>query len=111
MFKDGKPHLIIGAPGATQIAMGVLQVILNVVDFGMTMVEAVSAPRFSATSDTIDISNRIQRGRVGARAAGAGLSGRPPAPTASASRPSMASASMRTVSMAAPISRDGVIGV
>jgi gamma-glutamyltranspeptidase/glutathione hydrolase len=26
----------------------------------MTMVEAVSAPRFSATSDTIDISNRIQ---------------------------------------------------
>jgi hypothetical protein len=26
----------------------------------MTMVEAVSAPRFSATSDAIDISNRIQ---------------------------------------------------
>jgi gamma-glutamyltranspeptidase/glutathione hydrolase len=60
LFKDGKPHLIIGAPGATQIAMGVLHVILNALDFGMTMVEAVSAPRFSATSDTIDISNRIQ---------------------------------------------------
>ena len=26
IFKDGKPHLIIGAPGATQIAMGVLHV-------------------------------------------------------------------------------------
>jgi gamma-glutamyltranspeptidase/glutathione hydrolase len=63
IFKDGKPHLIIGAPGATQIAMGVLHVILNALDFNMTMVEAVSAPRFSATSDTIDISNRIQ-GRV-----------------------------------------------
>jgi gamma-glutamyltranspeptidase/glutathione hydrolase len=63
IFKDGKPHLIIGAPGATQIAMGVLHVILNALDFDMTMVEAVSAPRFSATSDTIDISNRIQ-GRV-----------------------------------------------
>jgi gamma-glutamyltranspeptidase/glutathione hydrolase len=63
VFKDGKPHLIIGAPGATQIAMGVLHVILNALDFDMTMVEAVSAPRFSATSDTIDISNRIQ-GRV-----------------------------------------------
>jgi gamma-glutamyltranspeptidase/glutathione hydrolase len=60
LFKDGKPHLIIGAPGATQIAMGVLHVILNALDFDMTMVEAVSAPRFSATSDTIDISNRIQ---------------------------------------------------
>jgi gamma-glutamyltranspeptidase/glutathione hydrolase len=63
IFKDGKPHLIIGAPGATQIAMGVLHVILNALDFDMTMVEAVSAPRFSSTSDTIDISNRIQ-GRV-----------------------------------------------
>jgi gamma-glutamyltranspeptidase / glutathione hydrolase len=60
VFKDGKPHLIIGAPGATQIAMGVLHVVLNALDFDMTMVEAVSAPRFSATSDTIDISNRIQ---------------------------------------------------
>jgi len=63
VFKGDKPHLIIGAPGATQIAMGVLHVILNALDFNMTMVEAVSAPRFSATSDTIDISNRVQ-GRV-----------------------------------------------
>lgn len=60
LFKGDKPHLIIGAPGATQIAMGVLHVILNALDFDMTMVEAVSAARFSATSDAIDISNRIQ---------------------------------------------------
>jgi len=63
LFKGDKPHLVIGAPGATQIAMGVLHVILNALDFDMTMVEAVSAPRFSATSNAIDISNRIQ-GRV-----------------------------------------------
>jgi gamma-glutamyltranspeptidase/glutathione hydrolase len=60
LFKGDRPHLVIGAPGATQIAMGVLHVILNALDFDMTMVEAVSAARFSATSDTIDISNRIQ---------------------------------------------------
>jgi gamma-glutamyltranspeptidase/glutathione hydrolase len=59
VFKDGKPELIIGAPGATQIAMGVLHATLNALDFDMTMVEAVSAPRFSATSDIIDVSNRI----------------------------------------------------
>ena len=52
---------MIGAPGATQIAMGVLQVTLNALDFGMTMLEAVSAPRFSATSNAIDLSNRIPR--------------------------------------------------
>jgi gamma-glutamyltranspeptidase len=51
----------IGAPGATQIAMGVLQVTLNVLDFAMSMLEAVSMPRFSATSDVIDLSNRIPR--------------------------------------------------
>ena len=61
VFKDGKPYLVIGAPGATQIAMGVLQAILNVLDFGMTMTEAVSAARFSATSNAIDVSNRIPR--------------------------------------------------
>lgn len=61
VFRSDTPCLVIGAPGATQIAMGVLQAILNVLDFGMTMTEAVSAPRFSATSNAIDISNRIPR--------------------------------------------------
>jgi len=61
VFESDKPALVIGAPGATQIAMGVLQVTLNVLDFGMTMLEAVSSPRFSATSNIIDLSNRIPR--------------------------------------------------
>ena len=59
VFKGGAPYLVIGAPGGTQIAMGMLQAILNVVDFGMPMDRAVSVPRFSATSDAIDVSNRI----------------------------------------------------
>lgn len=62
IFREGKPYLAIGAPGATQIAMGVLQATLNVLDFGMTMTEAVSAPRFSATSNAVDVSNRILYG-------------------------------------------------
>jgi len=35
--------------------------VLNVLDFGMGIQEAVMAPRFSATSDVIDISNRVTR--------------------------------------------------
>lgn len=61
VFKDDKPFLAIGAPGGTYIAMGILQAMLNVIDFGMTAAEAVSAPRFNATSDTLDITNRILR--------------------------------------------------
>ena len=59
VFDGGRPRIVIGAPGGTQIAMGVLQSILNIIDFDMPIVEAVSAPRFSATSNLIDISNRI----------------------------------------------------
>lgn len=58
-FEDGRPCLAVGAPGGTQIAMGVLQAVLNVLDHGMTMTEAVSAPRFSATSSAVDVTNRI----------------------------------------------------
>ncbi|MQA03106.1 MAG: gamma-glutamyltransferase [Streptosporangiales bacterium] len=62
MVLDGdRPHLVVGAPGGTQIVMGILQTLLNAIDFDMTMVEAVSAPRFSATSSAIDVSNRIPR--------------------------------------------------
>ena len=60
-FSDGELRLALGAPGGTQIAMGVTQAILNVLDHDMGMLEAVSAPRFSATSDIIDVTNRIPR--------------------------------------------------
>ena len=59
LLRDGKPFLTLGAPGGTTITMGVLQTILNVVDFDMSAQEAVSAPRFCATSDTIEMTNRI----------------------------------------------------
>jgi gamma-glutamyltranspeptidase/glutathione hydrolase len=39
--------------------MGVLQASINVLDFKMSMTEAVSAARFSATSNSIDLSNRV----------------------------------------------------
>ena len=53
--------LNLGAPGGTNITMGVMQAILNVIDFGMSMSDAVAVPRFSATSDAIGVSNRIPR--------------------------------------------------
>jgi gamma-glutamyltranspeptidase/glutathione hydrolase len=61
LFKDGKPAIVIGAPGGTAICSALCQVILNMEVFGMSPTEAVSAPRISVTSDTIDVSNRIPR--------------------------------------------------
>lgn len=60
-FEDDRPVMTLGAPGGAWIGVALLQVVLNVLEFGMTMQEAVMAPRFSATTDAIDISNRIPR--------------------------------------------------
>lgn len=43
--KDGKPTLVLGTPGGSRIITVVLQTILNVIDYGMTIGEAVDAPR------------------------------------------------------------------
>ena len=61
VLQAARPVATLGAPGGAWITVAVLQVLLNLLDWGMTMQEAVSAPRFSATSDAIDISNRIPR--------------------------------------------------
>ena len=61
VFEGKKPVMTLGAPGGAWIGIAILQVLLNVLDWGMSMQEAVAAPRFSATSDVIDISNRIPR--------------------------------------------------
>lgn len=45
LAKDGKPYLVIGSPGGRTIINTVLQVVLNVVDHGMNVAEAVEEPR------------------------------------------------------------------
>ncbi len=44
--KGGKLWMSVGTPGGSTIITSVLQTILNVTEFGMTMQEAVDAPRF-----------------------------------------------------------------
>ncbi|MCE6993140.1 gamma-glutamyltransferase [Dyadobacter sp. CY323] len=44
--KNGKPELIVGSPGSFGILQSVPQVAMNVVDFGMNIQDAISAPRF-----------------------------------------------------------------
>jgi gamma-glutamyltranspeptidase/glutathione hydrolase len=46
LAKDGNLVAVVGSPGGRTIINSVLQVVLNVVDFQMTMEEAVSAKRF-----------------------------------------------------------------
>jgi gamma-glutamyltranspeptidase/glutathione hydrolase len=44
--RDGRPVLVVGTPGGSRIITTVLHSILNLVDYGMDVQEAVDAPRF-----------------------------------------------------------------
>ncbi len=46
LVKDGKLFMVVGAPGGSHIITGVMQVILNVVDFGLNAQDAIDSPRF-----------------------------------------------------------------
>jgi len=46
VYRDGRLWLVLGSPGGPTIFTTVFQVIVNRVDFGMTLAEAVGAPRF-----------------------------------------------------------------
>jgi len=46
VLRDGQLYMLLGGPGGSRIPTAVLQVFLNIVDFGMNPQEAVDAPRF-----------------------------------------------------------------
>jgi len=45
VLRNGKPVIVTGSPGGSRIITAVLQVLLNVIDYRMTLAEAVHAPR------------------------------------------------------------------
>jgi gamma-glutamyltranspeptidase/glutathione hydrolase len=47
---DGKPIAALGSPGGTTIIPAVFNVLLNLIDHGMSVQDAINAPRISVTS-------------------------------------------------------------
>jgi gamma-glutamyltranspeptidase/glutathione hydrolase len=47
VFRHGKPFLALGSPGGATIITTVLQILINRIDLGMTLPEAMAAPRAS----------------------------------------------------------------
>ncbi|HET9026163.1 MAG TPA: gamma-glutamyltransferase [Trueperaceae bacterium] len=64
ILKDGKPWAAVGAPGGWSISSAVSQAISNMIDFGMTPVEAVSAPRFHSEGDPVYCELRVPQRTV-----------------------------------------------
>ena len=50
IMKDGQPYGLMGSPGADDQLMRTVQTLLNMVDFGMNVQQAIEAPRWSTRS-------------------------------------------------------------
>lgn len=60
LFKDGRLVMSIGASGGFAILSAIAQSIINVIDHGMSMGEAVSAPRVHCEGGLIELEGRIR---------------------------------------------------
>ncbi|MGH3870322.1 MAG: gamma-glutamyltransferase [Pseudonocardiaceae bacterium] len=47
VLRDGKPLLAVGSPGGSTIITTVLQILVNRIDFGLSLPDAIAAPRAS----------------------------------------------------------------
>ena len=50
VMKDGQPFMILGSPGGDDQVMRTMQTLINVVDFGMNVQQAIEAPRWATRS-------------------------------------------------------------
>jgi len=52
VLRHGKPFLAVGSPGGASIITTVVQILINRIDFGMSLPEAIAAPRASQRNST-----------------------------------------------------------
>ena len=46
VMKDGQPHMVMGTPGADQQVLLTMQALLNMIEFGMNVQQAIEAPKW-----------------------------------------------------------------
>ncbi|HXI94113.1 MAG TPA: gamma-glutamyltransferase [Blastocatellia bacterium] len=50
VMKDGQPQMVVGTPGADNQVLATMQTLLNIIDFGMNVQQAIEAPHWSTRS-------------------------------------------------------------
>jgi len=59
ILKNGKPFMTLGSPGGTRIISALAQIIINVIDFNMSMDRAIEAPRVHCLKKILHLEGRI----------------------------------------------------
>ena len=63
--RDGRPRFVVGMPGGQKIPNVTAQIIVNLIDFGKTPLEAIKAPRLHTTGDEpVNVSASVPRAVV-----------------------------------------------
>ncbi|MBU1101796.1 MAG: gamma-glutamyltransferase [Bacteroidetes bacterium] len=59
IYKDDKPFLTIGTPGGSRIIGALAQILVNLIDYNMTLEEAISSPRIYSNSTKLHVEGGI----------------------------------------------------
>ena len=71
VLRDGRPAMALGLPGGVRIFASVLQALVNVLDHGMSLQEAVEAPRVWTQGQELEVEDAVPEDvREGLRARG-----------------------------------------
>ncbi len=71
VLRDGRPRYVLGLPGGLRIFGSVMQALVNLIDHGMTMQQAVEAPRLWTQGQELEAEEGLpQAGREALRAMG-----------------------------------------
>ncbi|HSK15281.1 MAG TPA: gamma-glutamyltransferase, partial [Gaiellaceae bacterium] len=55
VLEDGRPRLVVGSAGSVRLRGAILHTVVNVVDHGLTVAEAIRAPRIHPEGDVLQL--------------------------------------------------------
>lgn len=64
LFNQENPFLILGSPGGTRIFPTLTQIVINIIEFGMSLDEAIEAPRFFSYSTQGNVRSLFMESRI-----------------------------------------------
>jgi gamma-glutamyltranspeptidase / glutathione hydrolase len=60
VLEDGRPRLVVGSAGSIRLRAAILQFVVNVLDHGLTVREAIEAPRVHLEGDALQLEGGIE---------------------------------------------------
>jgi gamma-glutamyltranspeptidase/glutathione hydrolase len=59
VLADGRPRLVVGSAGSIRLRAAILQIVVNVLDHGMSVAEAIDAPRVHLDGDLLQLEGGV----------------------------------------------------